>query len=161
LPPVTRQDFWFVLLYSGVIGFYLAILREEWSAALETAQVLAGVVRYPEHNTFYIYHKSVFTAIHQVLALFLWAGVPERVLNFLFAGFCGAFSFAAYSLWTLALCRDRYLALSSPLLMVPDLLMPGAVRFPFDLGYPAALLPGSHWPYAMFSTSWGALTLAL
>jgi hypothetical protein len=77
-------------------------------------------------------------------------------LNFVFAGFCGVLSFVAFSLWTLALSRNRYLALIPPLLLIRL-----GDRFPFDLNYPAAVLPGTHWVYSMFSVSYAVLSLAM
>src|SRR5438876_467010 len=50
----------------------------------------------------------------------------------------------------------------SRLALIPPLvLMSSPLRFPFHLRYSAALLPGTHSVYSMFSVSLGILALAL
>lgn len=45
------------LTISGLMGFWLgAAVFGEWQVAVETAQVIAGFVKYPADNPFYIYH---------------------------------------------------------------------------------------------------------
>jgi hypothetical protein len=154
--PVARADVRFVTLAAATIGFFVAARFEKWIIALEAGQFLSGLVKYPSHNSYSIYNMSIITAINQLVAAFLWAGVPERVLNFWFNGFCGAFSAVALSLWTLALGRDRYIALIPPLVLLPF-----AGKLPLNLNYPAALLPDSHSVYSMFSVTVGILAVGL
>ncbi len=145
---VAPADVRFVLLVAGVIGFFVAVRYEKWIVAIESGQVLAGLVKYPQTHNFYIYNVRVITVLNDIVAVLLRAGMPERPLNFLLCGLCGSFSFTAFAFWTLALCRDRYLALVSPLLLVPY-----GEKFAFHVNYPGSLLPGSHSVYSMFSVA--------
>lgn len=44
-----------VLLLSGILGFRVGMLGfPDWQVAVETAQVVAGLVTYPPDNIFYI-----------------------------------------------------------------------------------------------------------
>ena len=44
-----------VLLLSGILGFRVGMLGfPDWQGAVETAQVVAGLVTYPPDNIFYI-----------------------------------------------------------------------------------------------------------
>ena len=41
----------------------------DWQVAVETAQVVAGLVTYPADNIFFIYHTKLWTVLHQILAV--------------------------------------------------------------------------------------------
>jgi hypothetical protein len=84
---------WTVLLAaSALIGAWLgAFYFSTWQAAVETAQVHAGIVEYPLDNPFNHYHLKAWSLLHNVLAPFLWLGVPERALSIaLSMGLCAA-----------------------------------------------------------------------
>src|SRR6185436_1752777 len=54
--PTTRSGAVVTLAVSGIIGAYIGARGfPEWQVPVETAQVLAGVVRYPPGNPFFIY----------------------------------------------------------------------------------------------------------
>src|SRR4051812_16940439 len=72
-----RRDLLVVLASSGAVGFLLGELHPSWHDALEPAQVLAGLVRYPIPTPVYLYSVQTWTVIHQVLALALLAGLSE------------------------------------------------------------------------------------
>ena len=64
-----------VLLLSGILGFGVGMIGfPDWQVAVETAQVVAGLVPYPPDNIFYIYHTRLWTALHQMLAVALRRG---------------------------------------------------------------------------------------
>ena len=49
--------------------------------AVETAQVVAGLVKYPSGNPFYVYHTKLWTVVHQICAVLLRAGVSEIAVS--------------------------------------------------------------------------------
>ncbi|HUP40373.1 MAG TPA: hypothetical protein VM115_09660 [Vicinamibacterales bacterium] len=107
-----------VLLLSGILGFRVGMLGfPDWQVAVETAQVLAGVVTYPPDNIFYIYHTRLWTALHQVLAVALGAGVTEMTLSLLVSGVQGMLMFQALALFVYALSRDVLLGVGAAALI--------------------------------------------
>jgi hypothetical protein len=100
-----------VLVLSGALGFHVgAGAFADWQVAVETAQVVAGLVDYPAGNPFYVYHTKLWTILHQVLALALLAGLQERTLSILVSGLLGMVSFQALSLIAYAISRDVLIA---------------------------------------------------
>ena len=67
----------------------------DWQVAVETAQVVGGLVPYPPDNVFYIYHTRLWTVLHQLLALGLRAGVSEITLSLIVSGVQGMLTFQA------------------------------------------------------------------
>jgi hypothetical protein len=48
-----------VLVVSGIGGFHAGMVTfPDWQVAVETAQVVAGIVRYPVDNPFYLCTRS-------------------------------------------------------------------------------------------------------
>lgn len=86
-----------------------------WQVAIETAQVLAGTIEYPEGNAFLEYHLKAWTILHHLLAPWLAAGVSERALSIVLAGLACGLSFAALTICTLALSKRPLVALLAPL----------------------------------------------
>src|SRR4051812_49085059 len=83
-----------VLTASGLFGLTAgAVLFAVWQVAVETAQVVAGLVTYPPGNPFYIYHTKLWTILHQICAAMLVAGFPETALSRLMSGVIGMLSF--------------------------------------------------------------------
>lgn len=73
-----------VLGASRALGFFvLAFGFPDWQVAVETAQVLAGIVDYPPDSPFYIYHLRIWTVVHHVCAVLLLAGLSEVQLSIL------------------------------------------------------------------------------
>ena len=69
--------FW-VLAISGILGFRIGLIGfPSWHIAVESAQVVAGLVRYPPENPFYIYHTKLWSLVIQIIttivSLALWA----------------------------------------------------------------------------------------
>src|SRR6187455_1873083 len=72
----TRFGVLWVLALSGAIGFRVGMVNfPEWQVAVETSQVVAGLVRYPAGNPFLLYHTKLWTLLHQLCAPLLVAGV--------------------------------------------------------------------------------------
>ena len=150
----TDRDIAVTLAVAGVLGFAAGLARPTHQVAVETAQVLAGLVDYPLRNSFHVYHLKLWNLSSQLLALLLQLGVPERALSLALSGGLGALSFQALALCTLAVSRYRWLALVLP----PWIL---AVRA-YDLGvnYDVFLL-GFRNTYGVVGTSYGLFVLAL
>src|SRR3989337_2496361 len=97
----------FLLAITGIIGFYFGMFHAgTLQSAIENAQVLAGIVRYPSSNPFYIYQVKLWTIINQALAIFLYFGVSEYALSFAISGIVGMLVFQALSLLVCALSRN-------------------------------------------------------
>jgi hypothetical protein len=106
----TALDTAIVAAVAGAIGFAAGLVRPSHQHAVETAQVLAGVVAYPIDTPFFVYHLRLWNLPSQLLAIGLAAGVPERALSVATSGLLGALSFQALSLSALAAGAGRWLA---------------------------------------------------
>jgi hypothetical protein len=91
------------LAASAALGFAFGLLYPATHVAIEPAQLLAGVVAYPQGNAFALYESRVWTVLHQLLALPLLAGVGERTLTQVVSGAVGALNFAALAAFARAL----------------------------------------------------------
>lgn len=103
-----------VLILSGILGFRVGMIGfPDWQVAVETAQVVAGLVTYPSDNIFYIYHTKLWTALHQILALPLRAGVDEITLSLAVSGVMGMLTFQALAMFVYALSRDALVSIGA------------------------------------------------
>ena len=120
--PSPRSESWTagrVLALSAAAGFLVgAFVQPSWTDNVESAQVLAGVVVYPQRTPMYDYHTSVYSLTIQTAALLLRLGVPEWPLSVLFSGLQGALGFAAVALFTFAVSGRASVALVLPLLLL-------------------------------------------
>lgn len=136
-----------VLLLSGCAGFAIGLLHPSWQVAVEPAQVLAGLVRYPDGNPFYLYETRVWNVWHQLLAPLLRAGVTELALSVAISGALGALVFQALALFALALGAQVALACAIPFLVV--FLNPLGWGFSYPI-----LLVGHPHTYGMAGLAW-------
>ena len=101
-----HQWLW-VLAASGLLGFHVGMVGfPTWQVAVETAQVVAGLVTYPPGNPFYVYHTKAWTILHQICAVLLKAGVSEIALSKALSGLLGMASFQALALLAYAIGGD-------------------------------------------------------
>src|SRR5688572_25312687 len=112
-----RRDVTIVALVSALMGLFLGI-ASGWQVALESAQVVAGVVQYPRDNPFAMYHLKTWTLLHQVPAALLALGAPERVLAMAIGGVTGVISFVALALCAYACGASRLLAALTPVVLL-------------------------------------------
>jgi len=155
LTSITRNGAALTLVVSGVLGFWIGIrLFPTWHVAVESAQVVAGIVRYPDGNPFYIYHLKLWTVLHELLALLLRAGASEIALSRLLSGVLGMVSLQALSLSVFAVSRDATYALASALMIF----LGGAAEFGGT--YPIDLVGTTH-TYGAIGLSSVVLTLGL
>lgn len=143
-----------LLVIAGVVGFGLGVAFAEWQVAVETAQVVAGLVEYPADNPFFIYHVKLWTILHQACALLLSVGVSEAVVSKLLSGLIGLVSFQALSLLAYALSRSIVFSLGSVLVV----LVGGSADF--GVVYPIFLLGTSH-TYGALGLSYIVLAAAV
>jgi hypothetical protein len=90
-------------LGASALGAAYGALCPTWQVAVEPAQVLAGLVRYPETNPNFIYQANTWTVLHQAAAVLLRAGMSEVAASVLFSALVPAAVFAAVALWVCAL----------------------------------------------------------
>jgi hypothetical protein len=126
------------LAASGAIGFHLGYARfPDWQIPVESAQVLAGVVTYPEETPFYIHHVTLWTMLHQVCAVLLRAGVGEIEASRLVSGLLGMLSLQALAMVTVAFSGRAILSTGvAVLLFVSGVTYAGAVYPVFLMGVP-------------------------
>jgi hypothetical protein len=106
LSPANDGALW-TLTISGALGFWLgAAVFAEWQVAVETAQVIAGLVSYPPDNPFYIYHVRLWTVLHELLAVLLRFGVWEVTASKLVSGLIIMVSLQALSMVVYGLSRN-------------------------------------------------------
>ncbi|HEY4492276.1 MAG TPA: hypothetical protein VI958_09795, partial [Acidobacteriota bacterium] len=104
-----------LLLISGITGFLLGSFQHgTWQLAVESSQVIAGLVPYSPDNPFYLYHTKAWTLLHQIPGIFLRLGFSERMLSFGMSGLLGMLSFQTLSLFAWILCRNLFLAFACP-----------------------------------------------
>lgn len=152
--PLRRAGTWVVVL-SGIIGFYAGVvLFPRWQVAVETAQVVAGLVEYPRDNPFYTYHTKIWTVMHQAGALLLLAGVPEKTLSLILSGLMGMLSCQALSLTAYALSGSATVAVGMPFLAFATGIVDHGVVYPIALA-------GSEHTYGMVGLSAAGVTLGL
>lgn len=144
-----------VLLGTGAIGFFLGMVRFPAAPdALEPAQVLAGLVRYPPDSPVYLYSTRAWTVLHDALAVILAAGVPELTLGLLVSGLVGMLSLQALGVVVLALGQDATLAILAPFFITLTNAVSGG------LTYPVSLMGGEP-TYGTAGLSYALLAMAL
>jgi hypothetical protein len=136
-----------LLLLSAACGFALGVFFPAWHVAIEPAQVLAGIVTYPEGNPFALYETRLWTGWHQLLTPLLSAGVPELTLSLLLSGFIVALAFVALTVFAHAFGADDRLALATPFVL--GVLHPTSWEF----WYPILMVGHGH-TYGMAGLSW-------
>jgi hypothetical protein len=151
----SRVEIAATLVVSGVLGLHAgAVQFPVWQVAVETAQVVAGVVRYPTVTPFSVYHAELWTILHQVLAVFLRFGVSEITLSRGLSGVLGMLSFQAIALVVYAISRDALTAIGASALVW------ATHAAEFGVLYPVFLLGSSH-TYGIIGLSFLVLVVAL
>jgi len=111
-------------LFAGLVGFFIGFyVYPTHQSSVESAQVLANIVRYPNHNNpMYIYHKKLWSLINQITAVFLYYGISEIMLCKITSGIAGALFFLYSTLLMQLFAADYLIAFAAPfiLLIFPD-----------------------------------------
>ena len=103
-----------MLVVSGILGFRIGLVGfPTWHICLETAQVVAGLVRYPAENPFYIYHTKLWSLVIQTCAVLLRAGLSEITLSLVLSGLLGMISFQALAMVAFAVSRELLVAIAA------------------------------------------------
>jgi hypothetical protein len=98
-------------LAGAAVGGYL---HPTWTDNVESAQVLAGVVRPEAGGPMALYHTGVYSLAIQLAAVLLRSGLTEWQVSVIFSALQGALSFAAVTACTLTVARSRAVALLAP-----------------------------------------------
>lgn len=106
-----------VLIVSGALGLRLGLAFADWQIAVEAAQVVGGLVSYPSGNPYYVYQTKLWTVLHQVCALGLWAGFSEIALSRLLSAVMGMLALQVWALGVYALGRDALVAIGSSIVI--------------------------------------------
>jgi hypothetical protein len=123
-----------VLVFTGLLGLVVGIFRvPSLQVAVESAQVVAGIVQYPPGNAFYIYHTKLWTLLHQAGALLLVAGVSELALSRSISGLLGMMAFQALGMSVYALSRHVSLAIAASIVIVLTGVAEGIAVYPVTL----------------------------
>jgi len=143
------------LVLSGLAGYYAGSRAfPEWQVPVETAQVIAGIVRYPPDNPFFIYHLKLWTLLHQISAALLAAGMSEIRLSVMLSGVTGMLSFQALAMTAYAFNRSIWLSVIAAIVVFVS----GATDY--GVRYPVFLLGTSH-TYGSVGLSWIVLVAAV
>jgi len=134
---------------SLLIGFVLgACVYPVWTDNVESAQVLAGLVKYNSPaNPMYIYHRSAYSVLIQGAALLLRLGISEWIASVLFSGLQSAIGFSALALCTFAISRNIFSSLLTPFIVLRIALSPSTTSSIY-----LAALHGHNYPI-LFPTS--------
>ncbi len=143
-----------MLAAAAALGLVIGACWPAWHVALEPAQLLAGVVDYPQPSPFQLYETRVWNLWHQLLAPLLAAGMPERTLSIALSGVVVSVAFAALSGFARALGAGAALSLAAPFLVLVN----GSVQD--GLSYPILFIGQGH-TYGMVGLSWLALSCAV
>jgi len=123
----------FIAATSGLLGFGVGAGHATWQVAVETGQVLAGLVTYPPDNPFFIYHVKIWSLIPQLSAVLLRAGFSEISVSHLLSSLLTAIAFVAVALFVYALGRDAVLAIGAPCLVFVTRVAEFGVIYPVSL----------------------------
>lgn len=94
-----------LLFFSGLIGFILGFLHAEYQWVIWPAQVLAGIVKYPPNNPFYMLSMKSWEILHQIAALLLKIGFSEITISIFLSAILGLLTFQALSLGIYTISR--------------------------------------------------------
>ncbi|MBI4476596.1 MAG: hypothetical protein HY654_05450 [Acidobacteria bacterium] len=122
-----------VTAVSGVIGFAIGLAFADWQVSVESAQALAGIVKYPPDNPFYIYHAKLWTIVNQLSAIALLAGMSEVTLCLLTSGLVAMMVFQGWALIVYALGGDALLAIGSTFLLFLSRVAQFGVIYPISI----------------------------
>jgi hypothetical protein len=143
------------LLISGVLGFRVGYVAfPTWHVAVQSAQVVAGLVDYPADNPFYVYHTKLWTLLHQLVALLLLGGLSEIQISLFLSGLLGMLAFQALTLFVYAFSRSLLLAIGAAFLVFFSRAAEYGVVYP-------VLLMGTEHTYGSLGLSVFVLVLGL
>ena len=140
---------------AGAGGFILGLLQAQYQWVVEPAQVIAGLVKYPKSNFYYLVVTKSWNLLNQLGALYLSSGLSEKSLSFLLSGLAGMISFSALAVFVFALTRKVAFSFISPFVVfyLHDV-------FYWGINYPIMLL-GTDQTYGMIGLSFFFLIIGL
>ncbi len=150
---IRSNSFIFTFLLSGLLGFLFGVLYPYPQDAVEAAQVISGVVPYPQPTVWYLLISSVWVLLDQICAFFLLLGVSELALSYLVSGLLGMISFQALSLTVLAFSNSCLLSVATPFFILLTR------AYAFDVNYPIDFVSPVTW--GVLGLSFTLLTTAV
>lgn len=130
--PVTYNRYLIAVL---ILGFLVGgILFPTWQHAVESGQVIANVVKYPDAtNPFYLYHKFSISFINYLSSFFI-QGIGETKTCILLSGIQGALSYFSISFFLLPFFKKKYyLILLTPILIHASGIIELPTPYPIDI----------------------------
>ena len=144
-----------VTILSGVVGFFMGlVLLPSLHDAVESAQVLAGIVTYPVDNPFYVCQLKLWNLLSQISAALLMAGFSEQTICLIVSGLLGMLSYQGLALCVFALSRDAAVSTVAPLVIHLSVATNLGITYPI-------ILMGSHYTYGVLGLSYVFLVVAL
>lgn len=128
----SSKDLFWILSLTGIFGFfYGSDTFPFFQSSTEVAQVLAGIVKYPDHNNpFYIYQNNLWCIITQISAIALKLGVLEKTVSVLTSGFMAMLAMQGVALVTYALGGNAPIAIATSYVAVTRALWVDGVNYP-------------------------------
>jgi hypothetical protein len=148
-----RNSFIVVFFISGFFGFFAGIRYATPQYVLEAAQIISGVVSYPEPTIWSLLVSRIWCILSQICAIFLRLGVSELILSYLVSGLLAMLSFQGLSLVVLALSGNLLLSIATPLIVV----LTGAYNF--GIIYPVTFIHPS--TYGVLGLSYTLLVVVI
>ena len=107
----------FLIAFS--FGFFLgSVVMPVWTHNLESAQIIANLMNYPDDNPMNIAHRGLYSLIIQIPAFLLYVGISEWTLCVLFSGIQCGIAFSTVSLITLIFSRNLLFSLTLPIILL-------------------------------------------
>lgn len=151
---LNRNPVLFTLILSGLAGFCLGLSTATWQVAVETGQVLAGIVEYPADNPNYMYHLKAFTIVAHFSALLLRLLGSEKIVSIIISGLLGMVSFQALSMLIFAINRNIYISVLGAIFIYFTNYLGSWIRYPI-------ILLGNKHTYGVLGLSFIVLVIAL
>lgn len=130
---LNRSPVLSVLILSGLVGFCLGLSNATWQCSVETGQVLAGIVKYPIDNPFYMYHIKAFAITNHFSALLLYLVGSEKLVSIIISGLLGMISFQALGMFIFAINRNIYMSVLGAIFIYFMNYTGKGVLYPIDL----------------------------
>ncbi len=139
------NNFAFVFLVSGIFGLLVGVFYATRQDAVAVAQIISGVVEYPQLTIGYMIMRRFWCILNQICAIFLYLGASELILSYVVSGLLCMISFQALSLITLAISGNGLVSIATTFLIFVT------TASDFTLNYPILFV---------FPRTWGVLGLA-
>jgi hypothetical protein len=139
---------------SAAIGFVLGVAYVDLQWAVEHAQVLAGLVRYPLQDPIGVVQAGPWSLVSQIAAMGLRLGLAETQVSWLLSGILGALSCLAIATTVFAITGREFLSLGVLFVIIVSRAVDWGASYQISLH-------GSAHTYGVAGLSLAVLALAL